>query len=191
MHRQFHPQIAARHHDAVRHLEDFGERPHRGRLFDLGQDGGTAPGQFARLKHILGTLDKGQRQPVHPELAGELQILAVLVGQRGQRQHHIGDIDPLAVGDRPAGGDHAIGEIGAAAFDPQADLAVVDQKLGLRPQRGKDLGMRQLHAIGTARRGIEVKAEGLALGQVMRPLGKGSHAQLRPLQIGQNRDRAT
>ena len=36
--RHLHPQIAARHHHAIRHLEDFIQMFERLRLFELGDD---------------------------------------------------------------------------------------------------------------------------------------------------------
>jgi hypothetical protein len=68
----------------------------------------------ARLFHVGGALHEGQRQPVDAELADEFEVLAVLFGQRGQRQDHVGHVHALAVRNRAARHDGAIGEIRAA-----------------------------------------------------------------------------
>ena len=167
MDRQFHPQIAPRHHDPVRGVEDRGKGLHRRGLLDLRQDRGAPARKPARLDHVLGALHEGQRQPVDAQFAGEFQIAAVLFRQGGQRQHHVGDVHALAVGNRAARGHGTVGEILAAAFDAQADLAVIDQKRGTGFQRRENLRVGQVHAIAVALGRVEVEAEGIAFFKVM------------------------
>ena len=84
--------------------------------------------QFARLFHVAGALHKGQRQPIDTQTANKLKIVTVFFAERRQRQHHIGHVHALAVGNRAAGDDRAFGIIRPAIFDLQADLAIIDQQ---------------------------------------------------------------
>ena len=97
-------------------------------------------------KTSVGPLHEGERQPVDAELAGELQVLAVLGRERGERQHHVGHVDALAVGDLAA--DHHLGHgvLGRALDHLQADLAVVDEEGGADLERREDLRVRQADA---------------------------------------------
>ena len=80
--------------------------------------------------------------------------------------------------------------IGTAGVDPQPDLAVIDQQARAGFQCREDLGMGKLHPRGIAGLVLQIEAEAVALFQVMRAGGELAHAQLRPLQIAENRDRA-
>ena len=158
------PEVAARHHDAVRGLEDRGEGLDRRRLLDLRQDRRAPVGELARLEDVARPLHEGERQPVDAELAGELEVLLVLVRQRRQRQHHVGDVDALAVRDLAADDDLGQRVLRRAFGDLQPDLAVVDQERRARLERGEDLRMRQADAGDVAIGGVEVEAERRALG---------------------------
>ena len=190
MDRQFHPQIAACHHDPVRNGQNLGIGLYGGGLFDLRQDRGPALGQIARLDHILGALHKGQGQPVDAQLAGEFQILAVLVRQRRDGKQDIGHVHALAVGNRATHRDGAIGKIRTAGIDLEPDLPVIDQQRGTGFQGRENLGMRQVHAVDRAGGRIKVHPEGCAIHQLCRAIGKDADAQLWPLQVGQNGDGA-
>ena len=191
MHRQFHPQIAARHHDAVGHFQNFGEGLDRRRFLDLGQDGGAAIGQKPRLMHVFGALHERQGQPIDAKLADKLQIAAVLVRQRRHRQHHIGHVHALAVGNGATDNHGAIGKIEAAGINLEADLAVIDQQRRAGHQGRENLSVRQVDTFGVALGHRQIKAELLPLNQFLGSIGKGANAELGPLQIGQNADRAT
>ena len=190
MDRQFHAKVTARDHDAIGDFQNGVIGLHGGGLFDLGQHGGAAFGQFACFDHILGPLDEGQGQPVHTQFAGEFEVLAVLVRQRGQGQQHVRHVHALAVRDGAADGHDAIGEILAAGFDPNGNLAVIDQQRGPRLQRGENLGVGQLHARSVARSRVQIEAELVALHQIMRPGGKGADTQLGALKVRKDADRA-
>ena len=95
--RQLDAQIAARHHDALRRLDNLVQIGQRGRFLDLRQYGGAALRQRHSLFDVRGALHKGQSQPVDAKLAGEFQIRLVLVGKRGQRQHHVRHVHALTV----------------------------------------------------------------------------------------------
>ena len=191
MDRQFHTQIAARHHDPVRYGQNLGIGLYSGGLFDLRQDRRPAPGQTARLDHVFGALHEGQRQPVDAQFAGKFQILAVLVRQRSDGQQHIGHVHALAVGNRAAHRDGAIGEIGSAGINLETDLAIIDQQRGSGFQGRENLGVRQVHARDRARGRVKVHPERRTIDQFRRPVGKNPDAQLWTLQIGQNGDWAS
>jgi hypothetical protein len=188
---KFHPQIAPRDHDPVGHREDLVEGLHRRGLLDLGQDRGAALGQPARLFHVGGPLHEGQRQPVDTELADELEVLAVLFGQRGQRQDHVGHVHALAVRNRAARHHGAIGEIRAAGVHAQAHLAVIHQKPRPRFEGVEDLLVGELHAARVAGGRVEVEAEGRAVLQLVTlAICEAAAAQFRTLKVGEDRDGA-
>ena len=139
-----------------------------------------------------GALHEGQRQPVDAQLADELEIVAVLVGQRRQRQHHVGHVHALAVRDRAARPSTVqFGEIRAAVVDPQPDLAVVDQQATSRARarrRSRDAAAAPARASPGAssrsKRKVWPSSRSSASSSRRRP------AQLRPLQVGEDGDRA-
>ena len=67
------------------------------RLFNLGDDAGAAGNNSAGVAHVLGPLHEGQRHPIDAKFKREVKILAVLVGHRRHRQHHMRHVDALAV----------------------------------------------------------------------------------------------
>ena len=72
----------------------------------------------------------------------------------------VGQAHALAVGDLARHLDARHGALGRRLRDDEADLAVVDEDAVAGLQRPQDLGMRQVHAVGVARRlaGIEHEA---------------------------------
>ena len=64
---------------------------------------------------VFGPLHERQRDPVDAELEPEVEVGAVLRGQRRDRQQHRRHVDALALGQHAAGDDAGLGEIGAAA----------------------------------------------------------------------------
>lgn len=83
----------------------------------------------------------------------------------------------------------AIGEIGTAILDPQADLAVVDQQIAAGNQGREDFGMGHLHPVGIAQRRIQVEPEPVAFLKIASACGELAHPQFRSLKIGQDGDR--
>ena len=67
-------------------------------IFDIKQR--PAARDLARLGEIVGTLDEGQRHPVDAGLEHRVEVGAVLLGQRADRQLGVGQADALLVGDR-------------------------------------------------------------------------------------------
>ena len=156
-------EIAARHHDRVGQLDDLLQPLDRRRLLELDQHRGAPADQPARLGDVLRPLHEGQRDPVDAEIEREAQVVrgpsrsgATAAARRP------GTLTPLRSLRRAAGHDRGLGEIGAAALDPQPQLAVVEQQVGARlsaPRRSRDAA-----AARAARRpalGVEVEAEAL------------------------------
>ena len=78
-----------------------------------------------------------------------------------------------------------------ALVDAQAHLAVVEQQPVAGLERGEDFRMGQLDARRVAgRRVVESRTKRLADGQLDRLVGEGADAQLRPLQVDEDADRA-
>ena len=192
--RAFHAQIAARHHDGVAHLDDLVQMLDGLRLFQLGQQAHARPhllgDQAARLGHVLGTLDEGQRDPVRAHGHGEVQIRLVLLGQRRDGQKGVGDVDALVVGQVAAHQHAHVGKVGAVLFHPHAQAAVVQQQLGALGQRGENLGVGQRRALGGAHLGRQIEAEMRAAFQMDLAAFELAHAQLGTLQVGQHGDGA-
>ena len=189
--RHFHAQVAARHHHRIGFLDDTLQAVDRRRLLQLGDDPGPSVDDALDLDHVFGTLDEGQRHPVDTQLKAEAQVGVVLLGQRRKRQHHARHVHALAIGDGTAGDDARLGKIRAAGLDAQAHLAVVDQEIGAHFQRREDLAVRQRRAAGVARgRQVEVEAEAVAFLERHRAVGEGAEAELGPLQVHQDADRA-
>ena len=144
--RQFDAEIAARHHQRVGGLDDFGQPVDRLRLFDLGHHGGAAANQFLGLEHILGALHEGQRDPVDPGHQRRIEVGAILRRHRRNRQIGVGQADALAVRHPAADHDAGDGALRRGFFRDQPHLAVVEQQRVARPQRRQNFRMRKLDA---------------------------------------------
>ena len=80
-------------------------------------------------------------------LQREGEVGAVLLGQRGQRQHHVGHVQALVVRDGAA--DLDLGRRSgrrSTSRHPEDELAVVDQQPGARLHRLENLAVRQVGA---------------------------------------------
>ena len=79
--RHLETEVAARHHDALRDLEDGREVAHGGRSLDLCDERDHAAGRIhdvAGRGHVLGGLDKAQRDEVDAQLKPEPQVGGIL-----------------------------------------------------------------------------------------------------------------
>ena len=92
--------------------------------------------------NIFGALNEGESDPVGAEIEAELQIGAVLLGERRERQHGVRNVDAFAIGQRPAGNDLGLCEVLADFLDFETDLAIIEQKLGALFDGLEDLEMR-------------------------------------------------
>ena len=95
--RQFHAEVAARHHHRVRLLDDLVQVLDRRGLFQLDHDRGTPGDQLARLGDVVRLLDERQRYPLDAEVKAEPQVLAVFFRQRGKVEDDARHVDPLVV----------------------------------------------------------------------------------------------
>ena len=186
----FDAEIAARDHDGVGAVHDLFEPVDGGRLFQLRHDRGFAAHQFAQFFHVLRTLDERQGHPIDAEFEREGQVAAVLFGQRRNRQDRADDADALAFGNASSGQDAGGGRLRFGLLDLQPDLAVVHQQMDAGRQGREDLGMRQRHPVTVAGRGVEVEADAGPFLDHERPFGHRAEPQLRPLEVGQDGDRA-
>ena len=84
-------------------------------------------GKRTRLVKIFRSLYKRQREPFDAEVQHEFEILPIFRGQRRKGKHDIGHIHALPFRQRTAHHDFGLGKIAAAARDPQAQLAVIQQ----------------------------------------------------------------
>ena len=98
-------------------------------------------------------------------------------------------LTPLRSDSAPADQHPGGGALRAGRLDLEPDLAVVDQQLHARCQRREDLGVRQRHPLGAARRRVEVEPHPIADGERQRPSGQPADAQLGALQVRQDADR--
>ena len=121
----------------------------------------------------------------HPSQA---EILTVLRAERRDRQHRVGHVDALVVG-QPATGDHfGDGEFVSALGHPQPELAVIQQQVRTLIDRGEDFRVGQGHVAGRARRLVEIEPDGRSRFQIHRAAGQFADAQLGSLQVGQDTD---
>ena len=100
--RKLDAEVAARDHHRVGERDDVVQAVDRRRLLDLGEQRGAVADQRARFGDVLGPLDERQGDPVGALLQREREVVAVLVGQRRDRHHDVGDVDALLVGHHPA-----------------------------------------------------------------------------------------
>ncbi len=187
--RQFHAEIAARDHHRIGELHDGVEVFQRLRFFKLHHDPGAALDQFLRLRHIFRPLHEGQADVVGAVVQREREIVAVLRCQCRDRQHDVGHVDALVVGQRSADDHLGLQRIVALACHAQAQLAVIQQQRAADRCRRDNLGMRQIHARGAAGRRVEIELELLTGLQMHASAGEAADAQLGTLDIGQDADR--
>ncbi|MNR44319.1 hypothetical protein D3C85_1630430 [compost metagenome] len=114
---------------------------HGGRFLDLGHEEGAALDQLAGFDDVLRALHEGQRHPVHTQLQAEVQVAAVLGGQRRKLQHRLRHVDALAVGQLAAGHHLGIDAVGLLGDHREAQAAVIQQQVHARLQGLDDLGV--------------------------------------------------
>ena len=189
--RKLHPEIPARHHDRVGQLDDLVEPPDRGRLLELRQQSGAARERLTQREDIARVLHERRRHPVHAELQPQCEVLAVLVRQRRDGKHRVGDVDSLVIRDLAADPHPRAGEIRTAYLDFEPDLAVVDEEVCPRLQGVEDLGMGKRDPFRTSGRRIEIEGEGAAFFEDRASTLELPDPELRPLQVEQHPDGAS
>ena len=160
--RQFHAEIAARHHHPVGKREYFVQTLDGGGLFQLGHDGGPPADDLARRGDVVGTLHEAESDPVDAEGQGEFEIVAVLFGKGRDRQHDVRDVDPFMVAQPPAEQDFGDRMVRCPLANDEADSAVVDKEFGTFLDGFEHFGMRQRRPDAVARIERQVEAERLA-----------------------------
>ncbi|MNQ50433.1 hypothetical protein D3C85_643780 [compost metagenome] len=183
-------QIAARDHDAVAVVEDALKVVQGLGLLDLGQAGRLAVHDALQLGHVLGLLHEAERHPVDAEAQGKGQILAVLGRQGRDGNDSLRHRHALAVRQLGAALDRDVGPLIRALPDPQADTPVVDQQQHAGAQGLEDFRVRHLHPRLVARLRVQIEAHPVAGLDGDLDIGEPAQPQLRPLQVGQNAQRA-
>ncbi len=118
--------------DSARMASRFSQRL---RLLQLGHDPGAAGGDRLRLRHILRPLHEREADVVGAVVEREGEVVAVLRRQRRDRQHHVGHVHALAVGERAADHHLRLQMVVALVHDAQPQLAVVQQQRGADARR--------------------------------------------------------
>jgi hypothetical protein len=182
-------EVAARHHQRVGEIHDLTEPIDGLRLLDLGHDGGAPARDLLCLGDIFRPLDERERDPVDAGVEPGFEIGAVLLRQRRERHGRVGQAHAFAVG-QFAADLNAREDMMAVGLDgDEPHLAVVEQEGVAGRDGGEDFGVRQVHPLGIARRGIGVEREGFALGEHGRIVREASDPELGALEIEQNPDR--
>ena len=126
-----HAHIAARHHNAVGHVEDLVDVFHAFVVFDLGHDFDeitfSAVQQAANLQYIGGAAYKGGCDEVKALLNTKQDVIAVLRAHIRHRELGAGHIHALMVGDRAAVLHGADNVVALNDVHLHADKAVVQQ----------------------------------------------------------------
>ena len=137
--RIFHAEIAARHHHAVRGMDDLTQLAQRCGLLQLRDQ--RRPAIDDRLRHgdVGHRLNEGQRHEIDADRQGELQVCLVLVGQRFHRQRLAAHGEALLVGNlarhirpharRLAGGGHREDQLAVIDKDRVTDFQLVEDRL--------------------------------------------------------------
>ena len=187
---QLDTQIATRHHDAVGEFENAIEAHQCRGLLDLGHDAGPAADQLAGLGHVLGALHEGECYPVDADACRRLEIGAVLVGQRRDRDDGVGQVDALAVGNHAAENHLGVEAGGRGLDDLDPHAAVVEQQILTYACTGENFGMGKANTCLIARCWVGVEGETVARRQFGFLVAEGADADFRSLQVGENADGA-
>ena len=194
--RGLHTQVAARHHDCIGHGNDGVDVAKGFRLLDLGDDRNLAAmrGQHDvdQLLDIAGLTHEGQRHIIQAVIIGELQIAPILVGDRGNVQLDIGQIDALARLEATAVDHPGRNLVALDALHGQLEQAIIDEN----PITGLDLLVQAamvnrhlLHPIvNPADQFIGTQHQGFAGRHVQRIAFELAETDLRSLQILKNGD---
>ena len=183
-------EVAARDHDRVRLAEDVVEHRDRFRLLDLRDHvRGRARGLDQRLQrlHVGGRADKGERDEVDAELERELEIVDVLARERGDRQRHAWQVDPLVRGDGAADEHLAACAATVDRGDAEPHGAVVDQHVETGLEHGAEDGRRDRQVVAAG--GILAGDRQLFAALEHDRLRELADAELRALEVGDQRDR--
>ena len=141
-------------------------------------------------KTSVGRCTKESASQSTPSVAGELEVLAVLGRQRGERQHHVGHVDALAVGDLAA--DHHLGQSRARASSRctfSRILPSLTRSVEPALSAAKISGCGRQTRVASPSAGSRSKRKRAPSAQHHRAGGEGAAPELRPLQVGEDADR--
>ena len=131
--RELHPEIAARHHDGVRRVQDAAQILERGVLLDLGDQLHPPWHQRAQLLQVLRPAHEGERDVVDAQRHRLLDVLDVLLGQRWRADLDAGQIHPLVGLELAAVVDHRLDPLLVNRANLERQQAVVQQNPGADP----------------------------------------------------------
>ena len=182
-----HAQVATGHHQAIGNLEDLLQIVHALLVFDLGDDADVLAAVGVQngtdLLHVGGLTHKGGGNEVEVVLHGELQIALVLLGQSGQGDVGVGDVDGLVVG-QGAASDHVADDVLTLDFgDLDVHQAVVNEQVGAHGHLVVQVGVGHGHDGVVAVHLAGGQGEGIAIGQLDLAVGKRTNANLRALGV--------
>ena len=126
-----------------------------------------------------------------PSLQRELEVLDVLLRQRGHGHVHAGQRQALVVADRATLGDRADDVVSVDVLDDETDVAVVDQQPVARRGVLGELLVGGRHPVVGAFAIIDGDADGFTVGPEGRAVGEPAEADLGALQVGEDADGAS
>src|SRR5712691_5411030 len=188
---QLDPQVAARNHDRVCHLEDVAQLAYRLHFLELGDDRRVAfeSGEVLLAhEHVVRPSDERQGHVIDTDLDRELQVADVLVGERGQRWGTAWHRHALALAEQAAAHDGAHGPPAGDRLDCELDPAVVKEHTIALSYRLDELDVADLdlvwvlavrsgeHDLATSNQAHERRVE-------------PTRPDLRALQVADDRDR--
>jgi hypothetical protein len=122
-------------------------------------------------------------------LEREHEVVAVLVGQRRDRNDDVGDVDALIVRNRSADLHFADDPVLVGFEHAQPNLPVVDQDAGARADRLEQFGMGQLNPPAASRLAVAVEDECAALFEHRPAAVEMADSKLGALKVEQDRRR--
>ena len=123
-----------------------------------------------------------------PSLQRELEVLDVLLRQRGHGNVHARQRQPLVVADRTALGDGADHVVSVDVLDDQTDVAVVDQQPVSRRGVVGELLVGGRHPVVGAFAVIDGDADGFTVRPEGGTVGEPAESDLGALQVGEDAD---
>ena len=147
-------QVATSDHDAVGSLEDLVELLDAQGALDLGEDrnvlAAVGKAELADLLDGLAVTDEGRRNVIDVLGEAEQDVLAIALGDGGQGDVDVGDVDALALADQAVVQDDAVHVLAVDGLDLEADQAVVDQDDGALLSLGRKLEVVEGNVGGVA-----------------------------------------
>ena len=188
--RNLHAQIAARHHDAVAHAQNFVDVLHALHVFNLGDDGDICASlgaeNLAHIQNILRAAREGGGHKIHAVAHAKGDVLPILLAQVGHAQLHIRHVNALAVGDYAVVVHRAYDLAGGKAAHRHAHQAVVDEDGGSLMDIARQLGIGDGGALRVAHNALGAQRKGLPLHQLHLAVFKRFQADFRALGIQHN-----